>query len=108
MSASFLENWNKIVVSIRSNPSIVQAKAGPASQANASASVKAGAGSAGDVFVPKIAGVKTYRTAAEGAVVATLGRTDELIFAGEERDGYMKAETSAGTGWVKAIVMRKQ
>ncbi len=108
VSASFLDNWNKIVVAIRNNPSLVQAKASPASQANAAASVKAGAGSAGDVFVPKIAGVKAYRSAAEGAVVATLGRTDEVIYAGEEQDGYMKVETSAGTGWVKAIMMRKQ
>ncbi len=108
VAASFLDNWNKIVVSVRNNPSLVQAKAGAASQANAAASVKAGAGSTGDIFVPKIAGVKAYRTAAESAVVVvTLGRTDEVIFAGEEQDGFMKVETSSGTGWVKAIMLRK-
>ena len=45
-------------MSIRDNPSLIQARAGSASQANAAASVKAGAGQAGDVYVPKIAGVK--------------------------------------------------
>ena len=83
VSASFLDNWNKIVVAVRANPSLVQARAGAASLANAAASVTAGAGQAGDVFVPKIAGVKAYRTAAEGAVVATLGKTDEVIYGGE-------------------------
>ena len=86
----------------------MQAKASTASQANAAASVKADAGGAGDVFLPKIAGVKAYRTAAEGAVVATLGKSDEVIYGGEEKDGFLKVETSSGTGWVKSIMMRKQ
>ena len=108
VAASFLDNWNKIVLAVRNNPSLVQARAGAANQANASASVKAGAGQAGDVFLPKIAGVKAYRTAAEGPVVATLAKTDEVIYDGEERDGFMKVETGSGTAWVKAIMMRKQ
>lgn len=109
VSASFLDNWNKIVVAIRNNPSLVQATAGAASQANAAASVKAGAGQAGDIFVPKIAGVKAYSTAADsGAVVATLGKSDEVIYGGEEKDGFLKVETASGTAWVKSIMMRKQ
>ena len=108
VSASFLDNWNKIVLAIRDNPSLVQARAGSASQANAAGSVKAGAGQAGDVYVPKISGVKAYRTAAEGAVVATLGKSDEVIFGGEEKDGFLKVETASGTAWVKSIMMRKQ
>jgi hypothetical protein len=108
VSASFLDNWNKIVVALRDNPSLIQARAGAASQANAASSVKAGAAQAGDVYVPKIAGVKAYRTAAEGAVVATLGKSDEVIYGGEERDGFLKVETASGTAWVKSIMMRKQ
>ena len=60
------------------------------------------------MYLPKIAGVKAYKNAAEGAVVATLSKTDEVIFEGEEKDGFMKVETGKGTGWVKAIMMRKQ
>ena len=41
-------------------------------------------------------------------VVATLAKTDEVIYDGEERDGFMKVETGSGTAWVKAIMMRKQ
>ena len=108
VAASFLNNWNKIVQAVRDNPSLIQAKAAPANQANAANSLKAGAGQAGDVYLPKIAGVKAYRTAAEGPVVATLGKSDEVIFDGEEKDGFMKVETGAGAAWVKAIMMRKQ
>ena len=108
VAASFLNNWNKIVQAVRDNPSLIQAKAAPANQANAANSVKAGAGQAGDVYLPKISGVKAYRTAAEGPVVATLGKSDEVIYDGEEKDGFMKVETGSGTAWVKAIMMRKQ
>ena len=108
VSASFLDNWNKIVVTIRNNPSLVQARAGGTSQANAASSVQAGAGQAGDVYVPKIAGVKAYKLAAERAVVATLGKSDEVIHGGEEKDGFIKVETSNGTAWVKSILMRRQ
>lgn len=108
VAASFLDNWNNIVRSIRNNPSLIQAKGSAASQANAAGSVKAGAGAAGDIYVAKIAGVKAYRTAAEGAVVATLSKTDEVIFEGEENNGFMKVATPSGSGWVKSVMMRKQ
>lgn len=110
IAASFLDNWNNIVRSIRNNPSLIQAKAGPASQANAAASVKAGTstGNAGDVYLPKIAGVKVYRSPAEGVEVFSLGKFDEVIFEGEEQNGFMKVAGSRGSGWVKAIMMRRQ
>lgn len=108
VAASFLDNWNKIVATIRNNPSLIQAKAGPAAQANAAASVKAGAGNAGDVYVAKIAGVKVFRSASEGAELTTLAKTDEVIYEGEEQNGFMKVATPKGSGWVKAIMMRKQ
>ena len=110
IAASFLDNWNNIVRSIRNNPSLIQAKAGPASQANAAGSVKAGssAGNAGDVYVAKIAGVKVYRGPAESMELASLSKFDEVIFEGEEQNGFMKVATPRGSGWVKTIMMRKQ
>jgi len=106
--ASFLDNWNKIVLAIRDNPSLIQARANPASQANSASRVEAGAAQADDICVPKSAGVQAYRTAGECLVVATLGKTDGVIYGGEENDGFIKVETSSGAGWVKSIMMRKQ
>lgn len=110
IAASFLDNWNNIVRTIRNNPSLIQAKAGPASQANAAGSVRAGssAGNAGDVYLPKIAGVKVYSTPSEGVELLSLSKFDEVIFEGEEQNGFMKVAGSRGSGWVKAIMMRKQ
>ena len=108
VAASFLDNWNKIVLSIRNNPSLIQAHAGAASQANAAGSARAGAGNAGDVYVAKIAGVKVFRSASEGAELMSLSKTDEVIFEGDEDAGFMKVATPRGSGWVKAIMMRKQ
>lgn len=108
IAASFLDNFNKIVLAIRDNPSLIAARASGASQANATGSAKANAGAAGDVLVPKIAGVKVYRGANEGAELQTLARSDELIFEGEQQDGFLKVTTTKGSGWVKAILVRKQ
>ncbi len=106
IAASFLDNWNNIVKNIRNNPSLIQAKAGAASQANASNSVRADAGA---VWVAKIAGVKALAEPKDGArEVVSLGRSDEVVAEGEEQNGYMKVATAKGTGWVKAIMMRKQ
>ena len=109
VAASFLDNWNNIVRSIRNNPSLLQARGSAASQANAANSVKAGAGAAGDIYVPKISNVKAFRSPAEGAAaVATLSKNDEVIFEGEEANGFMKVATPNGSGWVKAVMLRKQ
>jgi hypothetical protein len=108
ITASFLDNWNNIVRSIRNNPSLIQAKAGPASQANAAGSVKAGAANAGDVMMAKIAGVKVLRGPADSAgVLMSLTKTDEVLYLGEERNGFAKVTSASGDGWVKVVLLRK-
>jgi hypothetical protein len=108
LAASFMDNWNNIVRNIRNNPSLVQARGGVASQQNAAASVTANAGVAGDVMVPKIAGVKVLRQPRDGGGdLQTLGRNDEVILAGDEQNGYSKVTTARGDGWVKSILLRR-
>jgi hypothetical protein len=107
--ASFMDNWNNIVRNIRNNPSLVQARAGGASQRNAAESVRASAGAAGDVMFPKINGVKVLRQPRDGSGdLQTLGRNDEVLLNGEEMNGFVKVTTSRGEGWIKAILLRKQ
>jgi hypothetical protein len=106
--ASFMDNWNNIVRNIRNNPSLVQARGSVASQQNAANSVRANAAMAGDVMVPKIAGVKVLRQPKDGGGdLQTLGRNDEVILAGDEQNGYTKVTTSRGDGWVKTILLKK-
>ena len=76
--------------------------------ADAAASVRANAGVAGDVMVPKIAGVKVLRQPRDGGGdLQTLGRNDEVILAGDEQNGYTKVTTARGDGWVKTILLRR-
>ncbi len=106
IAASFLDNWNNIVRNVRNNANLTQAKASSASTANANASARADVGA---VYVAKIAGVKALTEPRDGArEVMSLGRSDEVVAEGEEKDGFMKVATPKGTGWVKAIMMRKQ
>jgi curli biogenesis system outer membrane secretion channel CsgG len=109
IAASFVDNWNNIVRAIRNNPSLIQAKAGPASQANAAASVQANAAVAGDVMVPKIAGAKVLKAPQDGAPeLQILGKADEVLLLGEEQNGYVKVTAPAGDGWVRKILLRKE
>jgi len=107
--ASFVDNWNNIVRNIRANPSLVQARPGIASQQNATASVKANMGAAGDVMIPKINGVKVLRAPSDGAgELQALTKNDEVLLLGEETNGFVKVTATRGDGWVKAILLRKQ
>ena len=109
IAASFVDNWNNIVRAIRDNASLVQTRGSLASQANASASVKADAPAAGEVMVAKIAGVRVLRLPQDGAgEVQSLAKNDEVLLLGEERNGFAKVTAARGDGWVKAILLRKQ
>jgi len=108
IAASFVDNWNNIVRAVRNSPSLIQAKAGPASQANAANSVQANAAAAGDVMVAKIAGARVLKGPQDGAPeLMTLTKADEVLLLGEEQNGYVKVTASRGDGWVKKILLRK-
>ncbi|HET9645137.1 MAG TPA: CsgG/HfaB family protein [Burkholderiaceae bacterium] len=106
--ASFIDNWNNIVRVIRNNSSLVQATGGAASKRNATVSVQADASAEGDVLVPKIAGAKVLRTPQDGAAeLQTLSKSDEVLYLGEEKNGFMKVTAPKGDGWVKKVLLRK-
>lgn len=109
IAASFLDNWNKIVLAIRNNPSLIQAKAGAAAQANAANSVQANSAAAGDVMMAKIAGVQVLRNPADSApILMSLTKTDEVLYLGQEQNGFVKVTSPKGDGWVKKVLLKKQ
>ena len=109
IAASFLDNYNAIVRSMRADPSL-QRMAAAGSGGAAAAAEKAGAVfQEGDVLVPKIGGVKLLAGPAESArAIATLAKTDELVAGGDEQGGYVKVQGGAGEGWVRKALVRKQ
>ena len=108
ITASFLDNWNNIVRAIRDSASLVQGW-GAASQANAAARVQANAPAEGDVLVPRIAGAKVLRSPQEGAAeLMALARGEEVLYLGEEQNGYLKVTGPHGDGWVRKILVNKR
>ena len=109
IAASFMDNYNNIVRVVRNDPNLQRDVGTLAEEAAAGGSTKAGAVfNEGDVLYPKIAGVKLMGSAGDGgAVVATFGKNDEMIYMGGEQDGYLKVESGKGGGWVKKILVTK-
>lgn len=109
IAASYLDNYNNIVEFVKNSPQLM-ARAERFKGAGLDGDqVKAGATFAeGDVVTPKIGNVKLLAEPKEGArTVATLKVADQLIFLGEEQDGFIKVQGSDAEGWVKKSLVRK-
>jgi hypothetical protein len=105
-----MDNYNKIVTVVRNDPAL-QRSVGSLKQEAAAGGVKhTGPGFAeGDVLVPKIANVKLLAQPSDTAKsIATLGRADELVVIGAEKDGYINVQGANGSGWVKLVLMQKR
>ena len=63
----------------------------------------------GDTIVPKIGNVKLYRLARRQRARPSrrCRKGDEMIFMGEEKDGFLKVESGNGGGWVKKVLVSK-
>lgn len=109
IAASFADNYNNIVRVIRNDPNLQRSVGSLASEAAAGGANEAGVVfNEGDVLVPKIANIKLQRDPADTSpVVTTLAKTDELIYMGEEKAGYLKVESAKGAGWVKKIFVTR-
>ena len=107
VAAALLDNYNNIVKAIRSQPSLVAPTAGAASQNNAAQSVKANAYKAGQILTGKIAGVKVFADSNSASKLNySLKRDQEVVFLGEERDGFLKVQGENGEGWVDHRMMK--
>ena len=106
IAASFLDNYNKIVLTIRDQGSLIRTGSA-AGDANAAGSTQAGAPvSAGQMYVAKIANVKVYASASrDSKVVATLNRSDELVASGEVKDGFVQVDAANFSGWVQRTLV---
>lgn len=109
IAASYLDNYNNIVESVRNNKQLM-ARAEKWKGAGLDGSeVKAGATFAdGDVLTPKIDNIKLLADAKDGSkILATLKTSSQLVYLGEEKDGYLKVQGSDAEGWVKKALIKK-
>ena len=62
----------------------------------------------GDTLVAKIPGIKVYTQASKSAAkLLLLGKADEVVYMGEERDGLYRVTSSQGEGWVDKLLVKK-
>ncbi len=102
IAASLLDNYNRIVIAIRDNNSLVKTSSA-AGDANAAVSTKAGMPvKEGDVLMARINNVKVYAgPSKDSKVVGTLARSDELIANGQVQNGFVQFDSSNVSGWVQ-------
>nr|WP_298725029.1 SH3 domain-containing protein [uncultured Steroidobacter sp.] len=107
IAASLADNYNNIVRSVRNQPSL-QRDVGTLAE-EAGRKTKGGAVfNEGDTIVPKLGNLKVYSSPSDTSkTVATLSKGEEMIFMGEERDGYLKIESSNGGGWVRKVLVTR-
>lgn len=106
IAASFLDNFNNIVLQIRDKPQLIK-QSSAAGDANAAVSTKAEAPQqAGQMLMAKIDKVKVFaEPSKESQVVATLKRTDELVATGETKNGFVKVDSAEFSGWVQRTLV---
>lgn len=62
----------------------------------------------GDVLIGKISGISIYLQPAKSEKLAVLGKSDEMIYMGELRNGFYRVTTQKGEGWVEKLLVKKQ
>jgi len=106
VAASFVDNYNKIVTSIRDQTALIKATT-PESQANAAGSTRAQAPQkAGQVLTAKLASVKIYEAPSRDAkVLATLPKGEEMVASGEVKEGFIQVDSANASGWVQRTLV---
>jgi len=110
IAAAFMDNYNSIVNVVRNDPALQRNVGTLKQEAAAGGTTKAGAVyGEGDVLAPKIPGVRLFAQPNDAAkVLATLGRADELVVIGAEKEGYINVQTASATGWVRVVLVQKR
>ncbi|MGH7582163.1 MAG: hypothetical protein ACREL5_02930 [Gemmatimonadales bacterium] len=62
----------------------------------------------GDVVATKIDSVKVYADAADSSrVVTRVNRNDELVYLGDDRNGFAHVQGAGGEGWIRKLLLTK-
>ncbi len=107
VAASLLDNYNKIVMAVRNQVSLVKTSSA-ASRVNAGASTREGMPvAAGASVYARLASVKVFSEPRAGSkLMGTLKRSEEAIATGEEKDGFVRIDgENVSGGWVQKTLV---
>ena len=109
LTASLVDNFNNVVIVVRGQPSLHRNVRTLEQEAALGGQLSSGPSfNIGDVIYPKINNIQLYSGPTEtSSTVVKLSKSEELIFMGEEKDGYLLIESGMGGGWVRKILVRK-
>ena len=107
VAASLLDNYNKIVMTVRNQASLVKTSSA-ASKGNAGASTREGMPvAAGASVFARLSSVKVFAEPRAGSkLMGTLKRSEEAIATGEEKDGFVRIDgENVSGGWVQKTLV---
>jgi hypothetical protein len=105
VAAALLDNYNNVVKAVRELPVLANSRTPEASKTNAQLS--APKLEVGSIFKPKIAGIQLYSQSKKSSkIVARIGKDSEMVFTGEDENGFIKVQSVEGEGWVEKIMVR--
>lgn len=110
IASSYLDNYNNVVTALKADAVMMaRAQKFDASKLVSGEAAKAGVVFAeGDVVCAKIDNIKLLAAPHDGStVIAILKKADELVYLGEEKDGFLKVQGAMGEGWVKKTLVVK-
>jgi hypothetical protein len=110
IAAAFMDNYNNVVNVVRNDASLQRSVGTLKQEAAAGGTKKAGAVfNEGDVLSPKIANVRLMSDASDsGKPVAILGRGEELVVIGGDKNGFINVQAATASGWVKIVLVDKR
>jgi len=104
IAASFLDNFNNVVTSLKNNPNIDQYGASGEDTVDAGEVF-----AAGDVVMAKIDNINLLVAPKAGSeAVGAVTSSDALVYLGTEENGYLQVQGSAGMGWINKLLVTKQ
>ncbi len=107
VAASLLDNYNKIVMTVRNQSSLVKTSSAQ-SRVNAGASTREGTPVApGASVFARLSSVKVFaEPRASSKLLGTLKRSEEAIATGEEKDGFVRIDgENVSGGWVQKTLV---
>lgn len=107
--ASFVDNFNKVVIAFRNDPSLRKRALIAQSGDGRGNGDQAPQWTDGDVLRPKINNIHLLGDPKEGArTIGVIPKGEDVVYLGTERNGFVRVQTSEHEGWVKKTLMTKK